>query len=76
MKEGGPPPARTTDPALLVVDERWGARIAELVEPPSRAALSSSQGEYHPPALTEPYVTVSRHTALAGRSLACTMRCQ
>jgi len=36
LKEGGPPPARTADPALLVVDQRWGSRIAELVEPPSR----------------------------------------
>jgi len=36
LKEGGPPPARTTDPALLVVDQRWGSRIAELIELPLR----------------------------------------
>jgi transposase len=41
LKEGGPPPARTTDPALLVVDQRWGSRIAELIEPPSRLLSSS-----------------------------------
>jgi len=26
--------------------------------------VSSRQGEFHPKPLTEPYVTVSRHTAL------------
>ena len=41
LKDGGPPPARTTDPALLVVDERWGRRIAELIEPPSRLLSTS-----------------------------------
>ena len=41
LKEGGPPPARTADPALLVVDQRWGSRIAELVEPPSRLLSTS-----------------------------------
>lgn len=41
LKEGGPPPARTADPALLVVDERWGKRIAELIAPPSRLLSTS-----------------------------------
>ena len=41
LRDGGPPPARTTDPTLLVVDERWGRRIAELIEPPSRLLATS-----------------------------------
>jgi hypothetical protein len=30
---------------------------------------SSSPGEFHPEALTDPYVTLSRHTALHSRGL-------
>ena len=41
LKQGGPPPARTCDPATLVIDERWGRRIAELIEPPSRLLSTS-----------------------------------
>ena len=35
----------------------------------TRSGRSSSPGEFHPEALTDPYVTLSRHTAL--HSLAC-----
>jgi transposase len=41
LKEGGAPPARTTDPTVLVVDEWWSSRIAELIEPPSRRLATS-----------------------------------
>src|ERR1022692_2431624 len=34
------------------------------VEGRRESAAPSSRGESHPPALTDPYVTVSRHTAL------------
>ena len=43
LKEGGPPPARVTDPALLVVDQRCGSRIAELIEPTLRLRLDATR---------------------------------
>jgi transposase len=42
LKAGGPPPARTIDPAVRVIDERWGARIGQLVSPPAEKLLASS----------------------------------
>ena len=41
LKNGGPPPKRSADPASLVVDRRWGSRIGELIEPPSRLLSTS-----------------------------------
>jgi transposase len=41
LKDGGPPPSRQSDPSTLVIDERWGRRIAELIEPPSRLLSTS-----------------------------------
>lgn len=41
LKSGGPPPSRKADPSAVVVDERWGERIAELIEPPSRLLSTS-----------------------------------
>jgi transposase-like protein len=41
LKAGGPPPARTIDPAVRVIDERWGARIGQLVSPPAEKLLAS-----------------------------------
>jgi transposase InsO family protein len=38
--------------------------------------LSSSRGEFHPPALTEPNVNLSTHSALAGRLSVDGMRYQ
>lgn len=35
LRAGGPPPARTIDPAEAVVDARWAARIDELTRPPA-----------------------------------------
>jgi transposase len=42
LKNGGPPPARTIEPALAVIDERWAARIGELVQPPAEKLLATS----------------------------------
>jgi hypothetical protein len=56
------------------------ATLTHRVRWPSQARScwlwSSSRGESHPPALTEPYVTVSRHTALAGRPFGAGAPCQ
>src|SRR5580704_13902612 len=41
LKAGGPPSARALPPSERVVDERWGKRIAELIEPPSRLLSTS-----------------------------------
>ena len=43
-------------------------------EPP--LVQSSSRGESHPPALTEPDVNLSAHPALAGRLGVAARRCQ
>jgi hypothetical protein len=40
------------------------ARLASFTELVATAVSSSSRGEFHPPALTEPCLTVSRYTAL------------
>ena len=36
LKAGGPPAKRTVDASVRVVDDRWAARINELIAPPSR----------------------------------------
>lgn len=41
LRAGGPPAQREVAPAQRVVDERWEARIAELVAPPSRLLATS-----------------------------------
>jgi len=41
LKTGGPPAARTLTTSERVVDGRWGKRIAELIEPPSRLLSTS-----------------------------------
>ena len=45
LKAGGPPPARTIDPGVAVVDARWAARIEELIRPPAEKLLASSAFE-------------------------------
>jgi transposase len=42
LRNGGPPPARTIESALAVVDERWAARIRELIQPPADKLLATS----------------------------------
>ncbi len=41
LKAGGPPAARALPVSERVVDARWGRRIAELIEPPSRLLSTS-----------------------------------
>ncbi|MEA2901505.1 MAG: hypothetical protein QOH36_1392 [Actinomycetota bacterium] len=41
LRAGGPPPQREVAPTQRVIDERWQARIAELVVPPSRLLATS-----------------------------------
>lgn len=41
LKAGGPPPARTVNPAERVVDERWARRIDALIAPPSKLLSTS-----------------------------------
>lgn len=31
---GGPPPARESDRSLFLIDEQWGAKIAQLLDQP------------------------------------------
>jgi transposase len=42
LRAGGPPPARTIDPADAVVDARWAARIDALIRPPADKLLATS----------------------------------
>jgi transposase len=42
LRNGGPPPARTVRPAVAVIDERWAARIRELIQPPADKLLATS----------------------------------
>ena len=42
LKDGGPPPTRTIDPASRVVDARWAGRIQKLVQPPAERILATS----------------------------------
>ena len=42
LSTGGPPPARTVDPAERVIDDAWAARIAQLVRPPAEKLLATS----------------------------------
>ncbi|HET7488559.1 MAG TPA: IS21 family transposase [Acidimicrobiales bacterium] len=42
LRDGGPPPARTIDPALAVIDARWAARIDGLIRPPAEKLLATS----------------------------------
>lgn len=42
LKAGGPPPARTIDPAETVIDARWAARIDQLIRPPAEKLLATS----------------------------------
>jgi transposase len=41
VKAGGPPARRQVPEVARVVDDRWGARITELIAPPSRLLASS-----------------------------------
>ncbi len=45
LRTGGPPPKRSIDPAVRVIDERWAARIRELIRPPAEKLLAKSAYE-------------------------------
>ena len=42
LKAGGPPPERSVDPAVRVIDGRWAGRIGELIRPPAEKLLATS----------------------------------
>lgn len=42
IRKGGPPPARTIDPAERVIDEVWAQRIRQLIAPPAEKLLATS----------------------------------
>jgi transposase len=42
LRDGGPPAARSIDPAERVIDERWAERIGQLVAPPADKLLATS----------------------------------
>ena len=42
IRRGGPPPARTIAATEKVIDERWAARIRELMRPPAEKILARS----------------------------------
>src|SRR5207247_5253972 len=63
---------RSSCPTATPHLSRQVTAIGRLLAPHRRIAaahrpgrLSSSRRDFHPPALADPYVTVSRHTALA-----------
>ncbi|MGC9963735.1 MAG: IS21 family transposase [Acidimicrobiales bacterium] len=45
LRTGGPPPARTMQPAARVIDEFWAGRISELIRPPAEKLLAKSAYE-------------------------------
>jgi transposase len=42
LRNGGPPAARTVDPAARVIDRRWAERIRQLIQPPAEKLLARS----------------------------------
>lgn len=42
LRSGGPPPARTIEAAVAVIDDRWAARIRQLIQPPAEKLLATS----------------------------------
>jgi transposase len=42
LRDGGPPPARTIEPTIRMVDEQWAGRVRELIRPPADKLLATS----------------------------------
>jgi hypothetical protein len=42
VRDGGPPPKRTIEPAARVIDRRWAERIGQLIRPPAEKLLATS----------------------------------
>lgn len=61
LKEGGPPPARETDRAELLIDDHWARRIALLLEANPRLLATSVFAIVCAEGFTGSYPTVSRH---------------
>jgi len=60
LKNGGPPPARTTT-TPATIDERWAARIAELLRPAPRLLATSVFEIISAEGFDGSYPTVARH---------------
>ena len=68
LRAGGPPPARGVAPAGRLIDERWAARIAQLVQPPAEKLLATSVFEIiRAEGFEGSYQTVVRDIADAAR---------
>jgi transposase len=62
LKRGGPPPARSVAPGERMIDDRWAARIAQLVQPPAEKLLATSVFEIiRAEGFEGSYQTVVRH---------------
>ena len=61
LKAGGPPPARELDRSLLLIDERWAARIGQLLEANPRLLATSIFVIITAEGFEGSYPTVSRH---------------
>lgn len=63
LRNGGPPAKRVVAPSQRVVDERWAARIAELITPPSRLLATSVFEIIATEGFAGSYPSVSREVA-------------
>jgi transposase len=62
LRNGGPPPARSIDPAERVIDAGWAERIRQLVQPPAEKLLAESVFEIvSAEGFAGSYQTVVRH---------------
>ena len=61
LRDGGPPPKRSVDTAEVVIDERWDARITELLRPAPRLLATSVYEILRAEGFRGSYPTVVRH---------------
>ncbi|HEX9314903.1 MAG TPA: IS21 family transposase [Actinomycetota bacterium] len=61
LKNGGPPPKRQTDPALLVVNEYWASRITEILKANSNLLGTSVERLLRAEGFDGSYPTLVRH---------------
>ena len=67
LRAGGPPPLREVDRSLLLIDDRWGSRIGQLLELNPRLLATSIFEIISAEGFEGSYPTVSRHVrALRG----------
>ena len=60
IRNGGPPAMRAVTPSERVIDERWAARIAALIAPPSRLLATSVFETIRAEGFTGSYPSVAR----------------